>query len=173
MPTKSESIQKQHLHTQKEHAEWLEKLHKWRAEHKRALSELSRLQASILEHDANIDEHLGHIHMHEQLIERHERKFAAQKTNGGSELDADIEDGHSSQENEHRKLRASLKRMDKAHSQTIGALTEAIGELEEIRSRLDDAQIQYQEVDDDERVHEASVESFPASDSPSFNPGTT
>ena len=173
MPSKDESMQKQHVHTQKEHAEWLEKLHRWRAEHQRALAKLSKLQASLMEHNAEIDEQLGHIHRHEQLIGRHERTIAAQTTNGGSSLDQDIVDGHSDQEKDHRKLRADIKRMDQAHTETMDALDSAIDQLKGIRTRLESSGEEYEGIDDDELVHEASDESFPASDPPSFNPGRT
>lgn len=173
MPSKEESMQKQHVHAQKEHAEWLEKLHRWRAEHQRALAKLSKLQAALMEHNAEIDEQLGHIHCHEQLIGRHERSIAAEKTNGGSSIDEDVLEGHSAQDKDHRKLRAELKRMDQAHSETMDALDNAIEQLKGIRSRLESSDEEYEGIDDDQVVHEASDESFPASDPPSFNPGRT
>lgn len=174
MPTKDESMQKQHVHAQKEHAEWLDKLHRWRAEHQRVLAKLSKLQAALLEHNAEIDEQLGQIHRHEQHIERHERVIAAQKGNGESPLDQDALDGHSDSDNKHRDLRAQIKRMEGAHTDTVKIFDETIDKLKEIRTKLHSSQEgEHEGIDDDELVHEASVESFPASDSPSFNPGRT
>ncbi len=170
MPSKEESLQKQHVHAQKEHAEWLEKLHRWRADHQRALAKLSKLQASLMEHNAEIDEQLGQIHRHEQHIERHERAMHAQKHNGKSAVDKDAQESHSEDDQRHRKLRAQIKRMEASHAETIESLDEAIGKLKEIRSRM---KSEDKGIDDDELVHEASMESFPASDSPSFNPGRT
>jgi hypothetical protein len=174
MPSKEESMQKQHLHAQKEHAEWLDKLHRWRAEHQRVLAKLSKLQAALLDHNAEIDEQLGQIHRHEQHISRHERVIAAQKGNGESTLDQDALDGHSEGDKTHRELRAQIKRMEGTHDETVEVLNETIDKLKEIRSKMqNERDEEYENIDDDEVVHEASVESFPASDSPSFNPGRT
>ncbi len=172
MTSQAESHQKQHTHCQREHAQWIEKLHCWRAEHKRALAKLSKLQASMMEHDAEIEEHLGHIKVHDQHIERHERGIAAQKTNGKGQVDEELTEGHAHLDKRHRKLRAQIKRMEAVHAETMTAFHKAISELADIRERLHPAESLVGDPTDDEKVNEASNESFPASDPPSFNPGT-
>lgn len=172
MASKDESIQKQHVHAQKEHAEWLGKLHGWRAEHRRALSKLAKLQASFMEHEAEIEENLGQIHRHEQHIGRHERIIASQKTNGGSKVDPDALGDHGEFNQAHRQLRARIKKMERLHADTIHTLDETIDKLKEIRADFE-ANESLDEPSSEEVVHEADVESFPASDPPSFNPGHT
>lgn len=169
MRTKDESHQNQHRHSEREHAEWIEKLHAWRAEHRRALAKLSKLEASMLEHDAELEEHLGHIEIHEQHIERHERDIAERKTDG-EEPTPELAEHHSQLDRRHRDLRARMKRMEAVHTQTIATLEDTFERLTQIRGQLH-PEGKVTEVDDDARVHEASEESFPASDPPSYNPG--
>ncbi len=171
MASKDESMQKQHMHAQREHAEWLEQLHLWRAEHQRALAQLARLQAAMMEHDADIEEHLSHIHRHEQHIGRHERTISAHKTNGGSPYDQEMLDGHGDFDGAHRELRAKLKRMASVHTDTVEVLEEATNRLHDIRDKFEGEALA--EPSNEEVVHEAELESFPASDPPSFNPGHT
>ena len=172
------SSQKQHFHNQREHAEWLEKLHRWKAEHGRAEAKLTKVLASIKEHEAEIEEHLGAVHRHEQHIERHERVIAQKmtkkgKTNGESTLDQDAADSHKDFDKTHREIRVRLKKMDKVHQRTIAVLDETLDKLRDVEASAGTVEKLGDEASDQEKLHEADLESFPASDPPSFNPGHT
>lgn len=154
----------------REHQHWIDTLEKWRIEHKEALAKLTKMQAALMEHDAEIDAQLAQIRRHNLFIE-HEEKRNASKTNGQSHPIApnpygDLEEHRKA----HRELREKLQKSGETHRQTQKTLRKTIETMRGIRAdSFHDVLKSDQEPDDAEVLHQAGIESFPASDPPSFN----
>jgi hypothetical protein len=171
MISQEESMHKQHMQAHAEHARWLEKLQGWRIEHHRSLAQLTILKAELMEHDAEIEEHLSHIQRHERLIEQEKMVHAEGKSNGDSTVDAGVFGDRDELDHIHRLLRADLQKLEKVHTETMDALHGVCEQVKKIRADFAERRTATRSLDNSERIHEAGVESFPASDPPSFNPG--
>jgi|GEM_PF-6071826 len=158
-------------HEAHEHRQWIELLEGWQIEHKHALAKLTKMQAAILEHDAEIAAQLAQIRRHEQFI-AHENKHGARASNGNAEHAEANPFGDARQHyDDHRELRAAIKEAESTHQRSQEALQKTIKTMREIRANT------FREdpnrpvpADDAEVIYQAGVESFPASDPPSFNP---
>ena len=169
------SMHDPHTHARKEHIQWMRKLESWRAEHKRAMAQLARMQAALMAHDAEVSEYLIRIRHHDGFLgERH--RLSEGHTNGHAESpDVETYGVEGDHEREHRLMRIDMKYTEATHRRTVGIINQAYEQLQQVRSDFRDNKNQPMinpDFDGLDPVQQAGFESFPASDPPSFNPGT-
>lgn len=158
-------------HEAHEHRQWIELLESWQVEHKEALANLTKIQAALLEHDAEISAQLAQIRRHEQFI-AHENKRGSRLSNGDANHEEPNPFGDARQHYDaHRELRAAIKEAESTHRLSQEALQHTIEIMREIRAEtFREDPDKPTPADDAEVIYQAGVESFPASDPPSFNP---
>lgn len=170
------SMHDPHTHANVEHVQWMHKLEKWRAEHKRAMAQLARMQAALMAHDAEISEYLIKIRRHDGFIGEHRRLSGAQANGTAEHLpDAQIYGEEDDHQRGHRLMRINMKYTESTHRRTVEIINQAYEQLQQVRSDFRDEQNQPPigpTFDGRDHVEQAGFESFPASDPPSFNPGT-
>lgn len=172
MSTHDPSMHDPCTHMCREHDLWEEQLETWQAEHQRALAHLARIQAALMEHSADIEEYLVQIRSH--------RRFLLASRDNPMELDGSpalaqaIQEQEAEHERQHRVLRHKIRYEEATHRQTIDTLTQTIARLHQIRSDFrngEDYTLPKANFNGRDHVAQAGIESFPASDPPSFNPG--
>lgn len=173
MSHQKNSMHDTNSHEAREHREWIDILETWQIEHQEALAKLTKMKAALMEHDAEIAAQLAQIRRHDRFIE-HENKSAAHSKNGDSGPAPRNPFGSAAEHREaHRALRTQLKQVRETHRRTHETLRSTIETMRGIHadSYLDDFD-DSSRADEAEMIHQAGVESFPASDPPSFNPST-
>lgn len=145
-----------------EREDWLSLMHDWRSDNRRALAKITRIQAMFLHLDADLE-----ASFHE-LIEQ---------------LGEDFRADDRSHEELHQENRQNMQARETELISVIRFAREqqdqAIDTFERLLLKLESAQQEFNRTlpetpprpDDPDPVEEASWESFPASDAPSFNPG--
>lgn len=172
MSTHDPSMHDPCTHMCREHDLWEEQLETWQAEHQRALAHLARIQAALMEHSADIEEYLVQIRCHRRFIEA--KRDNPEEFNGNPALTQSLLAQEAEHERQHRLLRHRIKYEEATHRQTVDTLSQTIAQLEQIRSdfrKMEEYSLPKANFNGRDRVAQAGIESFPASDPPSFNPG--
>lgn len=158
----------------REHRQWLETLQTWRIEHKQALAKLTRIQAALMAHDAEIEAQLAKIRRHTRFIDFESENSSAQMNGNAAHVDSNPFGTKEQHQQEHRALRKEIEQAANTHRRTHQVLDETIDKMHSIRAEnFVTAPKDSKRPGNGDEVHEAGVESFPASDPPSFNPSST
>lgn len=138
----------EHSHELPREAKQLREVHGWREELRETLRDLLRIYEKLSEHDARLERHLTSLYE------------AGQNKNGSASF-----------ERSQREFERTLKRARKALELTNQMSTNLFLDLEDLKLEASESLTVDRVPEYEDDIDEASWESFPASDPPSFNPG--